>query len=159
MCQCGWRALSNIAELSPWCSTLHSHLGFSSLTYAPSVCKSVATQPNSHCDHLIFPQNSLATPSTHINNDMGRLSTAVASAGVDAGNLPEKIPNISLIDALLPASWSSRSSKKDKVRHAPISHASKMSPSSIRKRSCSEAEIACAQPHIITHFWAMQSLT
>ena len=46
---------------------------------------------------------------------MGRLSTAVAAAGVDAGNLPEKLPNVSLIDALLPASWSSRSSKVSRI--------------------------------------------
>ena len=48
---------------------------------------------------------------------MGRLSTAVASVGVDAGNLPEELPNVSLIDALLPASWSSRSSKVSHIAH------------------------------------------
>jgi hypothetical protein len=51
---------------------------------------------------------------THIHV-MGRLSTAVAAAGVDAGNLPEKLPNVSLIEALLPASWSSRSSKVRRI--------------------------------------------
>jgi hypothetical protein len=66
---------------------------------------------------------------------MGRLSTAVASAGVDADNLPEKIPNISLIDALLPASWTSRSPKKDKVRHIARSHAS-ANTSFLNRKSC-----------------------
>jgi hypothetical protein len=51
---------------------------------------------------------------THIHI-MGRLSTAVAAAGVDAGNLPEKLPNVSLIEALLPASWSFRSSKVRRI--------------------------------------------
>lgn len=46
-------------------------------------------------------------PNKHsIYHKMGRLSTAVASVGVDAGNLPEKLPTISLWDALLPGSWS-----------------------------------------------------
>lgn len=46
---------------------------------------------------------------------MGRLSTSVAAAGVDAGNLPEKLPNISLFDALLPRSWSRSKSDKSQV--------------------------------------------
>jgi hypothetical protein len=66
---------------------------------------------------------------------MGRLSTAVASVGVDADNLPERIPNISLIDALLPASWSSRSSKNDKVMHITLSHAN-CSTSFLNRESC-----------------------
>jgi hypothetical protein len=41
---------------------------------------------------------------------MGRLSTAVAAVGVDAGNLPEKLPNISLWDAFLPHSKKVRNS-------------------------------------------------
>lgn len=41
---------------------------------------------------------------------MGRLSTAVAAVGVDAGNLPEKLPNISLWDAFLPRSKKVRNS-------------------------------------------------
>jgi hypothetical protein len=79
---------------------------------------------------------------------MGRLSTAVASAGVDADNLPEKIPNISLIDALLPASWSSRSSKKDKVRHITRSHANGNTPFLKRKLClpCPQAELTYTQP-------------
>jgi hypothetical protein len=46
---------------------------------------------------------------------MGRLSTAVAAIGVDAGNLPEKLPTISLWDALLPGSWS-----RKKVGRSPF---------------------------------------
>jgi len=46
---------------------------------------------------------------------MGRLSTAVAAVGVDAGNLPEKLPTISLFDALLPGSWSRSKSSRTKV--------------------------------------------
>lgn len=54
------------------------------------------------------------------NPTMGRLTTSIAAAGVDAGNLPEKLPNISFFDALLPASLSR--SKKSQV--SPIHVAS-----------------------------------
>lgn len=50
---------------------------------------------------------------------MGRLATAVAAAGVDADNLPEQLPNISLLDVLLPSSWSKvKKDNEDKVRSA-----------------------------------------
>jgi hypothetical protein len=105
---------------APWCFTLHSCMqseGHSQFFRVQTCCH----DNTSRCDlnRLKISENNI---SIRIRI-MGRLSTAVASVGVDADNLPEKIPNISLIDALLPASWSSRSSKKDKVRNITQSHA------------------------------------
>lgn len=56
------------------------------------------------------------TPTTTTNRlTMGRLATNVAAAAVDADNLPEKLPNISLLDALLPKP---SKQKKNKARRA-----------------------------------------
>jgi hypothetical protein len=62
--------------------------------------------PRNRPPQVFFLLFSLHPNQHSIYHKMGRLSTAVASVGVDAGNLPEKLPTISLWDALLPGSWS-----------------------------------------------------
>lgn len=108
-----------------------------------------------------LPRNPSLSPTTspfpndfyntkHSIRVMGRLSTVVAAAGVDAGNLPERLPNVSLIDALLPASWSSRSSISSKVRRILTFHASTTGPS--RGGNMSDLTPYALTPPSLTHF-------
>jgi hypothetical protein len=95
------------------CCDAHFTFCTREVNLAPAEWRSVATQPTHVTTTSSFVTISQNTQ-IHIHI-MGRLSTAVAAAGVDAGNLPEKLPNVSLIEALLPASWSSRSSKVRRI--------------------------------------------
>lgn len=102
-------------------SLIHSGRSRSCLPLAHSFVTIATTDPD--CA-LLRPRHSSACarsssrgPNTILAENMGRLATHIAAAAVDASNLPvpEKLPNISLIDALLPGRWSSFGSKKGKV--------------------------------------------
>jgi hypothetical protein len=122
----------------------------SEITHTSSASDAVAGAIHRTPTSIVSETSNNSPFSIHV---MGRLSTAVASAGVDADNLPERLPNISLIDALLPASWTSRSSKKDKVRHITRSHASGNTSIPNRKSGLTSKTYTCTTSNLTSlHF-------